>query len=351
MYKKIVLGLFAVAAFFPLPYLAGEVHAQNHSVVAAPRINGFDVQAVRKPEPGSELLFTLYGSPGGSAAVQISGATGGATLSETETGVYEGSYTIRSRDKITADSTATANLRVGNQVASTLLDEPLIGTPSGRRSSRAAAAAGAPKIDYFGIEPPQTLRAGEELTLIMSGSRNGKASARIAGVKGKIVLEEVRSGIYEGSHTIKRRDQIEANSVVTGNLRLGDRETNAVLGQSLVAGPGYQPRPRRDGPLLRRLRRGRGNQRDRGQGRRQLSRKNRRWSGRCPARQPGGQRHGENRRHCRRGGGWRLRRQRSREAGEHHPSTTKSSCAWKTAAPRQSPIRHNRLSRWVPRSR
>lgn len=244
MYKKIVLGLFAVAAFFPLPFFASQAQAQSYTANAAPRIDGFDVQAVRKPAPGSELAFTLYGSPGGSAAVQISGATGGLALSETEAGVYEGSYTIRQRDRITASSTATANLRVGNRVASTILDEPLIGTPSGRRSSRAAAAAGAPKIDYFDVEPTQHLVAGEELILILSGTRGGKASARIAGVKGKIVLHEIRAGIYEGSHTIKRRDRIEANSVVTGHLRLGERETNAVLGQSLVAGAGYQARPR-----------------------------------------------------------------------------------------------------------
>lgn len=245
MYKKIVLGLLAVAAFFPLPYLAGEARAQNHSEVAAPRIDGFDVQAVRKPEPGNELAFTLYGSPGGTAAVKISGATGGLVLSETETGVYEGSYTIRTRDRITASSTATANLRVGNQVASAILDEPLIGKASGRRSSPTAAAAGNPKIDRFDVDPPQHLGAGEELMLTLSGSRDGKASARIAGVKGKIVLDEIRAGVYEGRYTIKRRDRIAANSVVTGNLRIGDRETNAVLGQSLEAGPGHQPRASR----------------------------------------------------------------------------------------------------------
>ena len=211
MYKKIVLGIFAVAAFFPLPYVAGEALAQNQSVIAAPRIDGFDVQAVRKPEPGNELAFTLYGSPGGSAVVQISGATGGVMLSETETGVYEGSYTIRTRDSITTNSTATANLRLGNQVASIILDEPLIGTPSGRRSSQAAAAAGAPKINRFDVDPPQTLGAGEELTLTMLGSRDGKASARIAGVKGKILLNEMRDGSSGSRYSIKRRDRIEAN--------------------------------------------------------------------------------------------------------------------------------------------
>jgi outer membrane lipoprotein SlyB len=244
MYKKIVLGLIAVAAFMPLPFVASQAQAQNYTRNAMPRIDGFDVEAVRRPTAGNELAFTLYGSPGGSAAVQIAGATGGLALTETEAGVYEGSYTIRQRDRITVNSTATANLRLGNQVASTVLDEPLIGTPSGRRSSRAAAAAGAPTIDYFDVERPQNLAPGEELTFIMSGTRDGKASVKIAGVKGKIVLDETRPGIYEGSHTIKRRDRIEANSVVTGQLRIGERETNSVLGQSLLAGPGYQSRPR-----------------------------------------------------------------------------------------------------------
>lgn len=245
MHKKIILGWFALATFFPLSFTSGQAYAQQSAyTVGVPRIDGFDVEPVKQAAPGNELAFTLYGSPGGSATVQIGGATGGLALSETEVGVYEGSYTIRQRDRVTANSTATANLRVGNRVVSAILDEPLIGTPSGRRSSRAAAAAGAPTIDYFDVEPPQKLVAGEELTLILSGTRGGKASARIAGVKGKIVLHEVRTGIYEGSHTIKRRDRIVANSVVTGHLRLGERETNAVLGKSLVAGAGYQSRVR-----------------------------------------------------------------------------------------------------------
>ena len=121
--------MFAMAAFLPMPFFASQAQAQNYTVNAVPRIDGFDVQAVRKPAPGNELAFTLYGSPGGSAAVQIGGATGGLVLTETEAGVYEGSYTIRQRDQITANSTVTANLRVGSYVASTILDEPLIGTP------------------------------------------------------------------------------------------------------------------------------------------------------------------------------------------------------------------------------
>lgn len=245
MHNRIFLGLFALAALLPLPFSAGDVQAQNsQSFVAAPRIDGFDVEPVRRPAPGNELAFTLYGSPGGTAAVRIGGATAGLALVESEAGVYEGSYTIRKRDRITAKSTATANLRVGNRVASTILDEPLVGRATGKRPARQAVSAATPRIDRFDLDPPSNLVPGEELRLTLGGTPGGKASARIVGVKGKIVLEETRTGIYEGRYTIRGRDRITANSVVTGNLLVGDRETSAVLGQSLHAGPSHPPRLR-----------------------------------------------------------------------------------------------------------
>ena len=242
MYSKIVIGLFAIAAFLPLPFSVSQACAQQPATsAAAPRIDGFDVEPVARPAPGNELVFTLYGSPGGTAAVQIAGATGGVVLVETEAGVYEGTYTIRKRDRITAASAATANLRLGNRVASTILDEPLVGSASTKRPAPVAPSAAAPKIDRFDVDPPEHLVAGEELILTLSGSPGGTASAKIVGVKGKIVLNEIRTGVYEGAYTIKNRDRIAANAVVTANLRLGTRETSAVLGQSLLAGPGSQP--------------------------------------------------------------------------------------------------------------
>lgn len=236
MHHRIILGLFALAALFPLPFWASLAQAQpSVSSAAAPRIDGFDVEPVAQPAPGNELVFTLYGTPGGVAAVKIGGATGAVVLVETEAGVYEGTYTIRKRDKIKAASTATANLRLGNRVATAILDEPLVGRASVRRPAPAARAAAGPKIDHFDVDPPDRLVPGEEVILTLSGSPGGTASARIVGVKGKIVLNEISPGIYEGAHTIKNRDRIAANSVVTGNLRIGKRETSAVLGQSLLA--------------------------------------------------------------------------------------------------------------------
>lgn len=245
MHTKIILGLLALASVLPLPFSAGPAHAQHSAYqAAAARIDGFDVEPVAQAAPGNELVFTLYGSPGGTAAVQIGGATAGVTLVETEVGVYEGTYTIRKRDRITVASTATANLRVGNRVASTILDEPLVGKASAKRPAAAPPAAAAPKIDSFDVDPPARLEAGEELILTLLGTPGATASARIVGVKGKIVLNEIRAGVYEGTHTIGTRDRIAANSAVTGNLRSGTREASAVLGKSLLAGSGYRPSAR-----------------------------------------------------------------------------------------------------------
>ena len=246
MHNRIILGLLALATFLPLPFAASVAHAQGYSNAAAgPRIDGFDVRPVRQAIAGRELDFTLYGSPGGTAAVRIGGATAGVVLSETEAGVYEGTYTIRQRDKITARSTATANLRVGNKVASTILDEPLIGRGYARRAGSGQRQASGPRIERFDvIDPPHRLAAGEDLNLALSGTPGGTASATIVGVKGRVILHEVRSGAYEGTHFIKQRDRVSPNSVVTGHLRVGDRETNSVLGQSLVAASGQPARVR-----------------------------------------------------------------------------------------------------------
>lgn len=245
MFRKLVLGLFALAALFPLAFSTNLAHAQNAAASATARIDGFDVEPVRQAAAGNELVFTLYGSPGGSATVQIGGATGSVPLAETEAGVYEGTYTIRKRDRITSSSTATANLRLGNHVASTILDEPLVGTGHGSSRTSPALPAPAPKIDRFDVDSPARLVSGEELVLTLTGSPGGVASARITGVKGKIVLTEIRSGVYEGAYVIKNRDRIAANAVVTGNLRIDKRETSAVLGKSLAANSSYQPDSRR----------------------------------------------------------------------------------------------------------
>jgi len=243
--SRFVAGLFALAAVFPLAFLSGSAQAQQPvSPIAAPRIDGFDVEPVKRLVAGNELVFTLYGSPGAIASVRVGGATGSLILQEVEAGVYEGAYTIARRDRITKDSTATANLRVGNQVASSVLDDSLQAGAAARSPGGSATANAAPRIDRFEVDPPSRLTPGSELLFTLAGSPGGSASVRINGVKGKLALEEVRAGVYEGAYTVRNRDRIAADTVVTGNLRLGKQERSRVLGRSLAENSNSPERPR-----------------------------------------------------------------------------------------------------------
>jgi outer membrane lipoprotein SlyB len=249
--KKMLFGLFALVAFFPLALSSTIAQAQQPGYsVAAPRIDGFDVEPAARLAAGNDLLFTLYGSPGGTATVRINGVVDRFPLEEVEAGVYEGTYTIKGRDRFAAEPTVTANLRVGNRVATHILDESLLaGAASGADAQRAAdatALAAAPRIDRFEVDPADRLDSGRDLFFSVSGSPGATASVRIDGVKGKLSLQEVRGGVYEGAYTIKDRDRISANAAATATLRRGDREASIVLGQSLLAAAGRMPSARRE---------------------------------------------------------------------------------------------------------
>lgn len=245
--QKLFLALFVL---LPLSAVPGAAVAQQSGYSnAAPRIGGFDVKQVRKLTAGTELNFTLYGTPGGIAIISIPGATSRLLLEERETGFYEGIYTIKSADRIASNGRVTANLRLGNQVASVVLDEYLIAsaakTNAQHKAEVEAAAAGVnPRIDRFEVAPNQ-LSTGYDLGFTLYGTPRAKASVKIAGVKGRIFLDETRDGVYEGIYTIRSVDRITADSKVTANLRMGDVRTSAVLGKSLLASSNAAPGNRR----------------------------------------------------------------------------------------------------------
>jgi len=243
MKRWIAAILMAVSAGLLTMPVSMEAAAQTSAPSTTdPRISGFAVQPVGQPAPGNELLFTLYGSPGGSARVQIAGA-GSAVLDEVDPGVYEGAYTIRQRDRITPATTATVNLRVGNRVASSVLDESLIAGAAAPRpvvSLAQGGAAGSPLIERFDVAPANRLEPGADLVFTVSGTAGGGASVRIAGLNGKLVLDEIRPGLYEGSYELRPRDQIAPDAQATAHLRVGGQEATRVLDRPLVA-PGARP--------------------------------------------------------------------------------------------------------------
>jgi outer membrane lipoprotein SlyB len=90
-----------------------------------PRIERFDVVGDDHLTPGNELNFTVIGTPGAKVEMAIEGARGVFFLDETRPGEYKGEYTIRRKDRIASSSVVTANMRIGNRVATARLNKPL----------------------------------------------------------------------------------------------------------------------------------------------------------------------------------------------------------------------------------
>ena len=218
----------------PLAVLGNSAYAHQYSnnVAAGPRIDGFNVDEVRRLVPGAELNFNIYGSPGGTATLRINGAQRNLTLTEVEPGQYAGTYTISSRDRITASSGVTGNLRLGNQVASTVLSESLVVGVGPHTQNRAPGPA--PRITRFEVQPSQDLGGGSELPFTLYGTPGGKADVAIAGTTGRFFLPEVRSGEYAGTYTVRRNDRITSNSTVKGTLQVGQQVTTINLGKPLM---------------------------------------------------------------------------------------------------------------------
>ncbi len=216
--------------------MAQEHNRQQYGRAATtPHIEGFNVDEVRKLTPGTELKFDLYGSPGGAASLRIVGAQRNLNMVEEAPGEYTGIYTIGSRDRITADSAVTGNLRVGNQVATSVLSESLQRGVKGQSAKyNQAAAPRAPQITRFDVQPANDVSHGSELAFNLQGTPGGKVDIKIGGAQGSFFLEEARSGEYSGIYTVRRNDHIMPSSTVVANLRVDQRVSSYTLRQPLV---------------------------------------------------------------------------------------------------------------------
>jgi outer membrane lipoprotein SlyB len=236
--QQLLTGLMAVVPLFSITLASAPAQAQQYATsttVSAPRISGFEVDEVRDLVPGAELAFKLYGTPGGRAKLNIKGARRNLTLDEVEPGQYEGTYVIGRHDHINGASAVTANLRVGNLVTSGVLAESLQREPGVRRGDRDRdSAAGAPRIARFDVRGDDALTPGNELNFMVYGTPGAKVDMAIEGTRGVFFLPEGKPGEYSGEYVIRRGDHIASNSVVTANMRLGNRVTTMKLNKPLV---------------------------------------------------------------------------------------------------------------------
>jgi outer membrane lipoprotein SlyB len=219
------------AGFVAAPVLfSGTASAQPAVQVQTPRVTAFDVRPLDRIEPGGELEFTLWGTPGAEAVLSIDGAQRVVRLAESSPGVYQGVYTIGVRDRIAPDSRVTANLRRGNRVGTALLDEAL------QRGWAPAPVAGGdmPRIDRFSVTHGGERRIGAPIHLTLIGTPGARVTAHLPGAtQRRVLLREVRAGEYVGTYTVQSNDRFEADEPVVARMRLGDRVVTTRLDNAL----------------------------------------------------------------------------------------------------------------------
>lgn len=199
---------------------------------AAPKITGFDVDQVSTLRPGTTIDFTLSGTPKARATVRIGGIPRVIVLKETGRGFYEGSYTVRQKDRISARAAVVATLSKGNSHTIARLGKSLLA------SDPPPAIPDTVAIQKFSVNQYDDLEPGSELSFTLLGTPGGRATYTIKNVIANRAMREVRPGVYTGRYTIRRQDKLPAVLNVVATLRAQNQVVRAQLDQQLVAHPG-----------------------------------------------------------------------------------------------------------------
>ena len=220
---------FLLALFGLVPWMG--VQAQS----GTPVIRSFTVDQVPELVPGTELIFRVGGSAGGSLQLDIDGVASPLGLTETSAGMYAGAYTISIRDKISHDSRVLATLRLDGRQATVALGQTLLTAAAHARMN--AAVPVQPQISRIETRNTGALTGGHVISFFVDGTPGGLAMVSLDGGKSTIPLTEERTGRYSGRYTVKTRDQFSDNTQAQFSLVLADKTLRAAkpLGSGAVA--------------------------------------------------------------------------------------------------------------------
>lgn len=219
MQRQLSILALALAAALPMALPTASL-AQTASSVGELRISSLGVEQARRLRPGNVLAFRLNGTPGSSASLQIAGATQALQLREVRPGEYAGDYTIRSRDRLTATSTVTAQLMKNGRSTSAMLGRSLL------LGANDIVPVATTPITAFTVTAVDGFQPGDELNFALRGKPGGAARVAVQGIDRRIALTEVSRGVYEGAYVLRRQDRLQNDLVVDGFLLVDKRETS-----------------------------------------------------------------------------------------------------------------------------
>jgi hypothetical protein len=216
--------VFAAMLLAPVAasFIAQPAHAQTRAAVA-PQITNMSINSDAGLSPGATLRVQVQATPNARRASLSLGDSLTIPLRQQSAGTYAGSYVVRRSDQIDPTQLMTARVTFGERVYSRQFNFP----PAFQALAMGAAPARAPAIERFVMRPGGRLEAGRELRFRLVGAPGGDAWLDIPGVINGVDLAETRPGVYEGTYTIRRRDNLDAFADATATLRNGNQRATA----------------------------------------------------------------------------------------------------------------------------
>ena len=232
-FAPLLIPLFTAGLAFSAPGLAV---AQSANARSATQITNFTVDQSDQLSPGSDINFTVEGTPKANASVRLGGIAKNIVLREVDSGVYEGSYTLSRRDRLSVPPTAKATLRgrKGSTVVTRALATAETQVAAAAPEKPPVAAAAAPVIERFTVTPIARIEPGAELRFATAGTPGARAVFSIEGVARDVPMREVRPGRYEGAYTIRRDDNFPPSLNIVGTLDANGKSTQSKLNQALL---------------------------------------------------------------------------------------------------------------------
>jgi hypothetical protein len=205
-------------------FVAEPAAAQQRGTVAAPQITNMSVNSDAGLTPGATLRFQVYATPNARrASVTLGDSRITVPLRQQTHGNYTGSYVVRRSDRIDPTQLITARVQVGERSYARQFNYP----PAFQALAMGAAPAQQAAIERFVMRPMGRLEPGRELRFRLVGRPGGDAWMDIPGVIRGVDLGEVRPGVYEGTYTVRRRDDLDAFERAVATLQHGEQRSTA----------------------------------------------------------------------------------------------------------------------------
>lgn len=231
----------AAALMLALAPLAGSLvvpAATAAPAAATPAIANISVNSDAGVSPGATIRLQLTAAPNASRVNVTLGDSGiVVNLRQQGAGNYTGNYVVRRSDRIDPTQLMTARVAIGGRTLTRQFHYPpsfqalAAGAPASQPPLQVQVQAPGPRmaIERFFIRSSGAVEAGRELRFRLVGAPGGDARLDIPGVIQGVNLRETRPGEYEGTYTVRRRDDPEAFRTAVATLERGDDRVSARL--------------------------------------------------------------------------------------------------------------------------